>query len=86
MISEIPSSLGTRTLTRTASEAAYRDDVLKLLARLDLEPAEVIALVEAGTGRPFEMCSPVQLVPLLQELLEIVRSYDRPVGARSLDR
>ena len=86
MISESPSSGVAGTLARSATEAAYREEFLKLLARLDLEPAEAIALVEAGTGRRVEMCSPEQLVPVLQELLEVVRSYHRPVDARPLER
>ena len=49
-------------------EAAYREDFLRLLARLELEPALAIALAETVTGRPFETCTPMQLVPLLKEL------------------
>ena len=86
MISESPSSDVAGTQVRSATEAAYREEFLKLLARLDLEPAEAIALVEAGTGRRFEMCSPEQLVPVLQELLEVVRSYHRPLDGRPVEQ
>ncbi len=58
--------------------AAYREEFLKLLARLKLEPTQAIALVEAVTGQPFETCSPTQLVPLLQELLELLQSHQAP--------
>jgi hypothetical protein len=63
-------------------EAAYREDFLKLLARLALEPDQAIALIEAVTGKPFESCSPTQLVPLLQQLLELLHSDRNPVDAR----
>jgi hypothetical protein len=59
----------------------YRQDVLRLLSRLGLEPAQVIALLEADTGRPFEACSPAQLVPVLRELLDLLRGYPKPMDA-----
>ncbi len=62
-------------------EAAYREEFLKLLARLELGPAQAIALAEAVTGKPFESCSPMQLVPLLQQLLELLHSDRNPVDA-----
>ena len=74
MISETTQSLGTRTQS-TDPDARYREDVLMLLVRLDLEPTRAITLLEAATGRPFDACSPTQLVPLLQELLEFVQSH-----------
>jgi hypothetical protein len=80
MISEITQSCSTRTES-TNPDAAYREDFLKLLVRLEMEPARAIALLEAGTGRPFEACSPMQLVPLLQELLELLRAHRSPVDA-----
>ena len=85
MISEIGIDSSGAWTRNTDPEAAYRKDVLSLLARLDLEPAEAIALVEAGTGRRFETCTPMQLVPLLQELLELLRSPRSPVGASELE-
>ncbi len=84
MISDSPLTSGGRT-ERTDPDAAYREDFLKLLARLELEPAQVIALVEAGTGRRFETCSPAQLVPVLQHMMELLRSHGSPVDARQLD-
>jgi hypothetical protein len=66
----------------TNPDAAYREDFLRLLARLELEPGQAVALVEAATGRPFDTCSPMQLVPLLQQLPELMRSRCRPVDAR----
>lgn len=86
MISEGQLFRGGRPLRPIDAEAAYREEFLKLLAHLDLESAEAIALVEAGTGRRFEMCSPEQLVPVLQELLQVVRSYHPPVDARPPER
>ncbi len=80
MISASPLSSDTRTDTTDAG-VAYRQDVLRLLSRLGLEPTEAVALLEANTGRRFETCSPAQLVPLLQELLELLRRYPRPMDA-----
>jgi hypothetical protein len=62
-------------------EAAYREDLLRLLARLGLDAVEAVALVEANTGRPFETCSPADLLPLLQELLALVHSRTTPLNA-----
>jgi hypothetical protein len=85
MISEIAAH-SSRTWTRnTDPDAVYREDVLSLLACLKLEPAEAIAFIEAGTGRPFEACRPMHLVPLLQELLELVRSPRSPVDSTQLE-
>jgi hypothetical protein len=63
-------------------DAAYREDFVRLLARLGLQPDLAIALVEAGTGHPFATCSPAQLVPLLEELLELLRAHRSPMDAR----
>ncbi len=84
MIAATPSTSETLT-DGTDAEAAYRQDVLRLLARLGLEPTEAVALLEANTGRRFETCSPAQLVPLLQELLELLHSHRSPVEARQLE-
>ncbi|MDQ6670321.1 MAG: hypothetical protein M3069_06150 [Chloroflexota bacterium] len=80
MISESTQACA-RTET-TDRDTAYREDFLKLLVRLGLEPAQAIALVEAGIGRPFEACSPGQLVPLLQELLGLLHARRSPVSVR----
>jgi hypothetical protein len=85
MISEIAKESSGVWRRKTDPEAAYRDDLLALLARLNIEPAQAIALVEAGTGRPFEACTPMHLVPPLQELLELVRSLHSPVDATQLE-
>ena len=81
MISEIARSRGVWT-PDIDPDAAYREDFLRLLARLELEPALAIALAETITGRPFETCTPMQLVPLLKELLELLHSHQSPVDAR----
>jgi hypothetical protein len=83
MISASPSSSDTRT-DRTDAGASYREDVLRLLSRLGLEPTEAIALLEVNTGRRFETCPPARLVPLLQELLELLHSHRSPVEATQL--
>ena len=58
----------------TPSDDAYREDFLRLLARLQLERGQVIELVESATGRPFESCSPTHLLPLLRQLLELLHA------------
>jgi hypothetical protein len=74
-------SSGPWTRTAQLDAAAYRKDFLQLLTSLDLKPGQAIALVEAGTGRPFDTCSPMDLVPLLQQLLEVLHSQRTPVEA-----
>jgi hypothetical protein len=81
MISDRPQPCGAWTET-SSPDAAYREEFLKLLGRLELEPAHAIALVEAVTGRPFESCSPMQLVPLLQQLLEFLHPDRSQADAR----
>jgi hypothetical protein len=85
MISEIAQESSGVCRRNTDPDAAYRDDLLALLARLNMEPAQAIAFIEAGTGRPFEACTPMHLVPLLRELLELARSLRSPVDATQLE-
>lgn len=59
----------------TSPDQAYREEFVQLLAGLQLERTQAIALVEAATGRPFESCGPIHLVPLLEELLELVHAH-----------
>jgi len=68
----------------TDPDAAFREEFLGLLARLELEPALAIALAEAVTGREFETCIPTELVPVLQQLLDLLRSHRSPIDARQL--
>jgi len=72
---------GSWTRTAQLDAAAYRQDFLRLMTSLDLKPGRAIALVEACTGRPFDTCSPMDLVPLLQQLLEVLHSQRTPVEA-----
>jgi hypothetical protein len=64
-------------------DAAYREEFLKLLACLELEPTQAMALAEIRIGRPFETCSPAQLVPVLQQILELLRSHRGPEDTRA---
>jgi hypothetical protein len=80
MITDTAQSRGAWT-ERSDRDAACREEFLTLLARLRLERALAIALVETTTGQPFEMCTAGQLVPFLQQLLELLRSSCSPVEA-----
>ena len=78
MTSDIQCSCGAPTSVESEADAAYRGDLVRVLAHLGLGPAEAVTFVEASTGRSFETCSPTHLLPLLQELLALVRSHGRP--------
>ena len=78
MTSDIRHSCNAATRVESEPDAAYRDDLVQVLAHLGLGPAEAVTFVEASTGRSFETCSPTHLLPLLQELLALVRSHGRP--------
>jgi len=80
MITDTAQSCGAWT-ERTDPDAAYREEFLRLLARLRLEPGLAIELVQTTTGQPFEVCSAVELVPFLQQVLELLRSHRGPVEA-----
>jgi hypothetical protein len=81
MISDPPPE--SRELTEPSALAAvYREEFLNLLAHLGLEPGQAMALVEACTGQPFESCSPMQLVPVLHRLLELLHSQRNRVEQR----
>jgi hypothetical protein len=66
----------------TDPDAAFRAQFLKLLDCLQVEPACAIALAEASAGRPFESCTPVHLVPVLDDMLRLLYSQCSPVVTR----
>ncbi len=74
MINDTAQSCGAWT-ERNDPDAAYRQELLRTLARLQLEPAIAVAFVETTTGLPFERCSAAELVPFLQQVLELLRSH-----------
>jgi hypothetical protein len=80
MLSQTPSSTTSR-IQPTQPDAAYREEFLRVLACLQVDRALAIALAEAATGRPFEMCSPSHLIPLLQQLLELLHAPPTPQEA-----
>jgi len=82
MITDTAQSCG--AWTERDRDAAYRDEFVKLLAGVHLEPALAIALVETATGQAFEMCSAAELVPFLQQFLELLRSHCGPSEADQL--
>ena len=78
MLSETPLSTTSR-MHSTRPDPAYREEFLRVLARLQVDRSLAIALTEAATGRPFETCSPTHLVPLLQHLMELLHTPRTPV-------
>jgi hypothetical protein len=73
----MPSTLVRRTRTRIPPrdpDAAYRLDVLRTMARFELQPRTVIALVEACAHRAFATCGPHDMVPALEELLALAHA------------
>ena len=61
--------------------AEYRADFVAVVGRLGLNSQGAIRLVEAVTGQPFESCGPVELRPLIRELIAIAHRL-REAGAR----
>jgi hypothetical protein len=80
MLSQTPRSTTSR-IHPTQPDAAYREEFLRVLACLQVDRASGIALAEAATGRPFETCLPTHLVPLLQQLLEVLPAPRTPKEA-----
>ncbi len=74
MIADTALSCGARA-EGTDPDAAYRQELLRTLGRLQLEPALAVAFVETTTGQPFELCSAAELVPFLQQVLQLLRSH-----------
>ena len=81
MISEAPRS---RAIWVKPSDAdgAYREDFLTAVSHVGLWRDQAVALVEAQTGRPFAKCSPRQFLPVLQELLQLLRRHATPLDPR----
>ena len=82
MISETAQQSDSAWTDSTDPDTAYRQDVLELLGELELDPRQAVGLVEACTGRPFDSCSPMQLVPVLYRLLELLHSARTRVNQR----
>ena len=72
-----------RALDRTGpdTDAAVREDFLRVVSHVGLGPERAAALVEGWSGRPFGTCGPPELLPLLDEILALVRgTMDAPAG------
>jgi hypothetical protein len=63
---------------RDVVSATLREDYLRLVSTLGLSRGVATCLVEACSGRRFEVCDPADLVPILDELLVVVRCMTRP--------
>ena len=64
------------------ANATFRQDVLIAVSHIGLGRDEVLALVEATSGRPFAACTATDLLPVLGELLALARCADTTVDAR----
>jgi len=62
------------------AHTAFRADFLELIGRIGVAPDEAVTLVEASSGHPFDTCTPVELVPLLSNLLALAQRTTRTTG------
>ena len=62
------------------AHTAFRADFLELISRIGLAPDEAVRLVETSSGHPFDTCTPVELVPLLSNLLALAQRTTRTTG------
>jgi hypothetical protein len=63
-------------------DAVFREDFLQLVAGIGVNSDEAARLVEASSGQPFAACSPVDMLPILGDLLAIARRAT-PSGGES---
>ncbi len=64
------------------ADDTFRKDFLIAVSHIGLGRDEVVALVEASSGRPFAACTATDLLPVLCELLALARCIHTTVNAR----
>ena len=64
------------------ADATFRQDFLNAVSHIGLGRDEVVALIEASSGRPFAACMATDLVPVLGELLLLARCVHTADDAR----
>jgi len=62
----------------TDVDAQFREDFLRAVLHFGLGRDDAEALVQACCGRPFGACGPVELLPILDDLLALARRAARP--------
>jgi len=67
------------------AHTAFRADFLELIGSIGLAPDEAVTLLEASSGHPFDTCTPVELVPLLSNLLALAQRTTRTTGGLACD-
>jgi hypothetical protein len=74
-----PSTMRRRTVKRPRSDThgKLREDFLRAVWHLRIGRHQAQALVEACSGRPFGVCGPAELLPILDELLAVARRAGR---------
>lgn len=55
-------------------DAALREEFLRAATRINVGRDFVVELVEAYSGRPFAACGAADLLPVLEELVALIRS------------
>ena len=55
----------------------FREDFLQVVARIGLSPDEAAQLVEASSGQSFAVCTPADLLPILDDLLALAQHTTR---------
>jgi hypothetical protein len=64
------------------TDATFRKDFLNAISHIGLGRDEVVALVEASSGRPFAAFTATDLLPVLGELLALARCIHAADDAR----
>ena len=58
-------------------DAQFREDFLRAVLHLRLGRDDAEALVQACSGRPFGVCGPAELLPILDDLLALAQRAAR---------
>ena len=64
------------------ADTTFRKDFLNTVSRIGVGQDQVVALVEASSGRPFAACTATDLLPVLSELLALAQYVHTADDAR----